>query len=43
LRPFAERLEPLQLPPNYIDVTAERVGTVIVIVRAPKPPKAKPK
>jgi hypothetical protein len=29
--------------PNSRDVTAEHVGTVIGIVGAPKPPKAKPK
>jgi hypothetical protein len=31
LRPFTERLEPLQLPPNCIDRTDERTGTVTVI------------
>jgi len=35
--------QPLVLPPNFRDVTAEKVGTVIAIVGAPKPPKAKPK
>jgi hypothetical protein len=34
---------PLQLPPNCREVTAERVGTVVVIVGATKPPKDKPK
>jgi hypothetical protein len=34
---------PLVLPPNGRDVTAERVGTVVAIVGAPKPPKDKPK
>jgi hypothetical protein len=28
---------PLALPPNFRDVTAEKVGTVIAIVGAPKP------
>jgi hypothetical protein len=28
---------PLVLPPNFRDVTAERVGTVIAIMGAPKP------
>jgi hypothetical protein len=37
------RGEPLVLPPNFRDVTAEHVGTVIGIVAAPKPPKDKPK
>jgi hypothetical protein len=35
--------QPLQLPPNFRDVMAEHVGTVIGIVGAPKPPKDKPK
>jgi hypothetical protein len=34
---------PLRLPPNFRDVTAEKVGTVVAIVGATKPPKAKPK
>jgi hypothetical protein len=34
--------QPLQLPSNFRDVTAERVGTVVVIVEATAP-KAKPK
>jgi hypothetical protein len=34
--------QPLVLPPNGRDVTAERVGTVTVIVRAPKPPYVLP-
>jgi hypothetical protein len=33
----------LVLPPNCRNVTGERVGTVVVIVGAPKPPKDKPK
>jgi hypothetical protein len=35
--------QPLPLPPNFRDVTAEKVGTVMAIVGAPKPPKDKPK
>jgi hypothetical protein len=31
------------LPPNFRDVTAEKVGTIIEIIGAPKPPKDKPK
>jgi hypothetical protein len=34
---------PLQLPPNFRDVTAEKIGTVVAIVGAPKPPEDKPK
>ena len=34
---------PLQLPQNCVDRTAERVGTVVVIVGAPAAPKDKPK
>jgi hypothetical protein len=33
----------LVLPSNFRDRTAEKIGTVTVIVGAPKPPKAKPK
>ena len=29
--------------PNFRDVTAEKVGTVVAIVGAPAAPKAKPK
>jgi hypothetical protein len=35
--------QPLVLPPNFRDTTAEHVGTIIGIVGAPKPPKDKPK
>jgi hypothetical protein len=35
--------QPLQLPPNFRDVTAEKVGTVVAIVGATAAPKAKPK
>jgi hypothetical protein len=31
------------LPPNFRDVTAEKVGTVVVIVGAMAAPKDKPK
>jgi hypothetical protein len=34
---------PLALPPNGRDVTAEKVGTVVAIIGAPKPPKDMPK
>ncbi len=33
----------LVLPPNFRDVTAEKIGTVIGIVGVPKPPKDEPK
>jgi hypothetical protein len=35
--------EPLRLPPNFRDVTAEKVGTVVAIVGAPAVGKDKPK
>jgi hypothetical protein len=41
--PPAPPRPPLVLPPNFVDRTAERVGTVMAIVGAPKPPKDKPK
>jgi hypothetical protein len=31
------------LPPNFIDVTAERIGTITAIIGAPAAPQAKPK
>jgi hypothetical protein len=31
------------LPPNFRDVAAEKVGTVVVIVGATAAPRAKPK
>jgi hypothetical protein len=34
---------PLRLPPNFRDVTAERVGTMVAIVGATAAEKAKPK
>jgi hypothetical protein len=34
---------PLVLPPNFRDVTAERVGTVVAIVGAMAAPKGEPK
>jgi hypothetical protein len=33
---------PLRLPPNFRDVTAERVGTMVAIVGATAAEKAKP-
>jgi hypothetical protein len=35
--------QPLALPPNFRDVTAEKVGTVVAIVGAVAAGKAKPK
>jgi hypothetical protein len=42
-KPTTPPRKPLVLPPNGRDVTAEKVGTVMAIVGAPKPPKDKPK
>jgi hypothetical protein len=41
-KPTTPPQEPRRLPPNFVDKTPERVGTVMEIVGA-KPPKAKPK
>jgi hypothetical protein len=38
--PATSPREPLRLPPNFVDRTAERVGTVTGIVGATAPAKA---